>query len=113
MKPRDSISGARRGTARKHGEDDERDHLLYCLELSRRIDAVADVIGLHGEAIFQEGDSPANRDKQPERRRGYLSCPYQANVMNTLETQSSTIAVTKVQFIQRSSNAHGRFPKAN
>ena len=49
-------------------EDHERDDLLNGLELGGGIDRVADPVGGNGEAVFDEGDTPADEDDQSERR---------------------------------------------
>ena len=49
------------------GEDGEGDHLLHRLQLGGRIDGRAETVGRHGQAVFEEGNSPADDDRQPER----------------------------------------------
>src|SRR3954469_17995163 len=52
---------------REHGKHRERDHLLHRLELRRRIHRVAKPVRRHGEAVFDEGDCPADENDAPER----------------------------------------------
>jgi PLP dependent protein len=49
------------------GEDDERNDLLDDLELDGREAVGADAVGRHLEAVFEEGDAPADQDDLPQR----------------------------------------------
>src|SRR5215216_3042859 len=40
---------------REHREQGDGDDLLHGLELRRRVDGVADPVGRHGQAVFEEG----------------------------------------------------------
>ena len=61
------------------GEHDERNHFLDRLELRGRIDGAADAVGRHGEAIFNEGDSPAHQHHRHERNRLELEMAISSN----------------------------------
>ena len=50
---------------REYRKYQKSNHLLHGLELGRRIDPVADMVGRHRQAIFKKGDAPAGRDQQP------------------------------------------------
>jgi hypothetical protein len=53
---------------REHAKDRERDDLLDDLELRDGIDRVAPAVRRDHEQVFKEGDAPARKDDQPERR---------------------------------------------
>jgi hypothetical protein len=50
----------------KDAEDGEGDHFLHDFELVRGEGADADAVGRHLEAVFKEGDAPADEDDLPE-----------------------------------------------
>ena len=51
---------------RKADEDEQGDHFLDGFELGGAIDVIADAVGGHGEAIFDERNSPGDEDDEPE-----------------------------------------------
>ncbi len=76
------------------GEDNERNHFLNGLEMSRRINRAAPAIGRHREPVFEERDAPTDNDEQRKRALLYFRCPYQAKVMKTFEQNSMRIGKT-------------------
>src|SRR3546814_5089114 len=50
-------------------KDDERDDFLQGLEFGGAIDAVADAVCRHREAIFEEGQAPCQQYREPDRAR--------------------------------------------
>jgi hypothetical protein len=61
------VSFSPRKVTEKIGEHDQGDDLLHRLQLGRRIDLVADAVGGHGQAVFEQGDAPADDHHQPQR----------------------------------------------